>query len=186
MIGNDIIDLNISLANKRAENPRFLSKIFSQDEIFMIRQSENPELMLWQFWSMKEAAYKAHQRTFNLPRKLNPLSYNCSLDSDEISGSVEIVEEIYFLRTEITSEYIHSSVNSEKNIQKVYHNKSYSSRELIQNIALELGLNNSCISISKDHNSIPSLFLKNENKILPFSLSHHGDFTAFVIPLIMC
>lgn len=186
MIGNDIIDLNVSLANKRAEKPRFLSKIFSQDEILMIRESKNPELLLWQFWSMKEAAYKAHHRKFDLPRKLNPLSYNCSLHSDGSSGIVKIGTEIYITKTRITSEYIHSSVNSGKNIRKIYFNQSYSGRDLIQNIASELGLNNTFISIVKDSNGIPSLLLKKDNKILPFSLSHHGNFTAFIIPLIKC
>ncbi|MCB7480177.1 4'-phosphopantetheinyl transferase superfamily protein [Christiangramia sediminis] len=186
MIGNDIIDLKVSLANKRAENHRFLRKIFNQDEILTIWNSKNPELMLWQFWSMKEAAYKAHQRKFNLARKLNPISYNCSLHSGDISGTVEIERETYILKTVINPEYIHTWVDSGKNIQKVYDNKSYSRRDLIQDIILELGLNNSYTSISKDLNGIPSLFLENDNKSIPFSLSHHGNFTALSIPLIMC
>jgi len=186
LIGNDIIDLKVSLANKRAKNLRFLRKIFNHDEILTIRKSKDPERMLWQFWSMKEAAYKAHQRKFNLARKLNPISYNCSLHSDDISGTVKIGRETYILKTVITPEYIHTWVDSGKNIQKVYDSQSYSRRDLIQDITLELGLNNSNTSISKDPNGIPSLFLENDNKRIPFSLSHHGNFTAFSIPLIMC
>lgn len=186
MIGNDIIDLNVSLAVKKAENFRFLRKIFSQDEILEIRKSRNPELMLWQCWSMKEAAYKAHQREFKLPRKLNPLSYNCSLHSGGNSGTVKIDHQIYIIKTEIGPDYIHSMVNSSENIQKVYYNQSYSERELIQKIALELGLDYAYISIVKDSHGIPSIFLEKNKKSLPFSLSHHGSFTAFSIPLIKC
>lgn len=186
MIGNDIIDLNVSLAFKKAENPRFLRKIFSQDEIFKIRESINPELILWQFWSMKEAAYKAHQRKFNLARKLNPLFYNCSLHPGGNSGTVKIDQQFYITKTEIGPDYIHSVVNSSENIQKVYFNQSYSETELIQKIALALGLDNAYISIVKDSEGIPSLFLKKNKNLLPFSLSHHGNFTAFSIPLIKC
>lgn len=184
MIGNDIIDLSISLSSNKSDNIRFLVKVFSQEEIIMIRESKKPDILLWQLWSMKEAAYKAHQRAFGLSRKLNPKSYRCFLNSDGNSGTVEIDKTVYSVETEINSKYIHSLVYQEKLLQKIYFDISYSKENLLKNIEHELSLDNEVISMLKDSNEIPSLFLKRENIILPFSLSHHGDFTAFTIPLI--
>jgi len=104
--------------------------------------------------------------------------------NDGNSGTVEIDKTVYSVETEINSKYIHSLVYQEKLLQKIYFDISYSKENLLKNIEHELSLDNEVISMLKDSNEIPSLFLKRENIILPFSLSHHGDFTAFTIPLI--
>ncbi|SDR79200.1 4'-phosphopantetheinyl transferase superfamily protein [Gramella sp. MAR_2010_147] len=184
MIGNDIIDLSISLSSKKQENTRYLKKVFSEGEINTIKTSKHPEMALWQFWSMKEAAYKAHQRKFNLSRKLNPLQYICSLDPKSNSGFVRTNDQIYPVHTEVSEKYIHSSVHSEQNFQKIYYNDFYSEKKLLQNLASVFSLDEAFVSLLKNCNGIPSIHLKNEDKILPISLSHHGNFTAFVIPLI--
>jgi len=185
LIGNDIIDLNISLSTNKSENSRFLKKVFSEEEITMIKESGNPELLLWQLWSMKEAAYKAHQRIFKTPRKLNLKSYRCFLNSDGNSGKVKIEDSTYSTTTEITANYIHTSIESKEEVfQKIYFNASYSKRDLLRNIAIGLSVDESFIKIYKDAEGLPSIYLKIEDRILPFSLSHHGNFTAFIIPLI--
>lgn len=186
MIGNDIIDLKIAIPGNKSKNHRFLNKIFTEGEKATIRGSGNPEIRLWQLWSMKEAAYKAHQRLHNLSRKLNPTSFECFINSKENSGSVKIGEETYLARAEITSKYIHSIVHREEIHQIIYVNNKKPKEKFILDISSELTLEDELISISKDSNGIPSLSLKKEGKKIPFSLSHHGDFSAFVFPLINC
>lgn len=184
MIGNDIIDLSIALSSKKSQNLRFLKKIFTSDEIIEIEKSNNPELLLWQFWSMKEAVYKAYQRNTGSVRKLNPTSYHCSLGPNSTAGTIQINKKIFSISTEINSVYIHSYTSSIDFLKKVYLPNSNSRDELLEQMASELMLNKKDLCINKDENGIPSLDIKLREKRLPFSLSHHGKFTAFIIPLI--
>ncbi|CAL66578.1 4'-phosphopantetheinyl transferase superfamily protein [Christiangramia forsetii] len=185
MIGNDIIDLSISLPTNKSEDFRFLKKVFSEEEIVLIKESENPEILLWQLWSMKEAAYKAHQRAFKLPRKLNPIAYRCSLNSDNKSGIVKVDHSRYSTTTEINANYIHSSIDAKEEVfQKIYFNISHSKKDLRRNISAGLSVDESFIKVYKNAEGLPCIHLKKEDKILPISLSHHGNFTAFIIPLI--
>lgn len=185
MIGNDIIDLNLALTSEKSKNLRFLQKVFTYEEISMIQKSEKPEILLWQFWSMKESAYKAHQRKYGLARKLNPTYYNCSLKSGSNPGKVSIAEETYFINTEITSDYIHSYSYSADFSEKIYCNKSKCDNDLLECISSTLSLKKGSVSIQKDSNGVPSLYMNKLRKQFPFSQSHHGAFTAFIIPLIM-
>lgn len=184
MIGNDIIDLNISLTTSKAGNFRFLKKVFSPKEIECIHESECPNIMLWEFWSMKEAVYKAHQRITGTLRKLNPLAFECSLRSMENAGTVRVGKKFYYTKTEISPNYVHSWVDSAEILRKIYFNKIFSQEDLLRHLALKLSLEADMLRITKDPKNIPSLHIRGIDKIMPFSLSHHGHFTAFVIPLI--
>ena len=69
MVGNDIVDLYEASQASNWQRPRFLDKLFSEQEQAYINSAENAFTMVWQLWSMKEATYKAHQRRFSIPRK---------------------------------------------------------------------------------------------------------------------
>tara|TARA_B100000929_G_scaffold282986_1_gene263586 strand:- start:201 stop:761 length:561 start_codon:yes stop_codon:yes gene_type:complete len=185
LIGNDIIDLNLALTSEKSRNLRFLRKVFTDDEISMIQKSEKPEILLWQFWSMKESAYKAHQRIYSLGRKLNPTSYNCTLEPDSNLGKVRIAKETYIITTEITSKYIHSYTQSADFSEKIICTKTNCDSDLLGCISSVLSLKKGSVSIQKDSNGVPSLCINKLRKHFPFSKSHHGAFTAFFIPLIM-
>ena len=62
MIGNDVIDLALAQKESNWKRKGFLDKIFTQKEQLLISNSQNPELMVWNLWSRKEAAYKIYNR----------------------------------------------------------------------------------------------------------------------------
>ncbi|MGB7841855.1 MAG: 4'-phosphopantetheinyl transferase superfamily protein, partial [Salinimicrobium sp.] len=71
MIGNDVVDLQLASRQSNWRRKGFLEKVFSAEEQQQIIASARPDRLVWLFWSMKEAAYKAHQRRLQLPRKIN-------------------------------------------------------------------------------------------------------------------
>lgn len=184
MIGNDIIDLNNVRTGRKSENFRFLNKVFTDSEKTFITQSRDPETILWILWSMKEAVYKAHQRKFGLPRKFNPRSLECFKDLSTGIGTVKTREAVYSVQTEITSDYIHSITAEDEYFQRIYPTSSKAKTLVLEYCSSLFRLNKSDLKIAKDRNGIPSISHTGTAKNLPFSLSHHGNFTAFVIPLI--
>ena len=184
MIGNDIIDLKIARAERKSDNLRFMDKVFTNNEKNLILNAQDPDLQLWVLWSMKEAAYKAHQRIYDLPRILNPGSYECKYSKEENSGIVKIGSSEYGINILITSEYIHSTTYTKEYSQVVYANGNTSKYDLLINFLTQNAFERDEIQLSKDHKGIPSICLKDLSKKLPISLSHHGNFTAFTIPLI--
>ncbi|SDS39209.1 4'-phosphopantetheinyl transferase superfamily protein [Christiangramia echinicola] len=184
MIGNDIIDLKIARAEGKSDNIRFIDKVFTEFERSLILNSQDPELHLWILWSMKEAAYKAHQRIYDLPRKLNPRTFGCKYIHQENSGKVSIGSIEYSIDVLTTSEYIHSITSSGALLQMAFFNGQTSRSELLARFLSINSIEMDEIKLYKDFNGVPSIPLKNSPKKLPISLSHHGNFTAFAIPLI--
>ncbi|MDR5590276.1 4'-phosphopantetheinyl transferase superfamily protein [Christiangramia sp. SM2212] len=183
MIGNDIIDLKLASRSDRSLSPRFLNKICSTKEIEEINNTLDPQLLVWKFWSLKEATYKAHQRRFNLKRKFNPASFHCSISSKN-NAVVQIDEFQYNLNSEITTDYIHSYVESGYIDLGIYSGLKKSRHQIISRVGELLSIPPALIDIKKNENYVPSLVLNRTDKTLPISLSHHGSFTAFLIPLI--
>ena len=155
MIGNDIIDLELSKKQSNWKRQGFLDKLFTTEEKVMISNAPIPEIMVWNLWSRKEAAYKIYQRQTGI-RGFIPKQLQCSdcenIDG-EILGKVSINETQYFTKTIINCDCIHTIavVNIEDfgKIQTVERN-----------------------FISKDDFGIPFHSI-NKN---PVSISHHGRF----------
>lgn len=106
MIGNDVVDLNLAKVQSNWRRPNFLKKIFTEDEQIFIAKSQNPDLEVWVLWSRKEAVYKIVNRAERI-RKFNPLSFCCcshKLNPNEVCYQ----KEIYFTKTEIASDYVHT------------------------------------------------------------------------------
>lgn len=191
MIGNDIIDLDIPIS-PNWKSPRYLNKLFSSAEQTAILKSEKPEISLQLFWSLKEAAYKSHQRQFNLPRKYNPLCFQCEIISEEknnIQGIVKINSHNYFTLSRITAANIHSIATLDKNIPttfKIFKDENVLKDKLFTEYSLLLKQPKSNFRIQKNKHNIPHLFSNNLNTGQVFSLSHHGRFSAFVISLMNC
>lgn len=183
MIGNDIIDLKISKSEKRVADYRFLKKLFTREEEKIIETSANPESCIWRLWSMKEAAYKAHQRKYRLPRKFNPKAFSCSVFSDT-EGIVVKKAVIYRIQTDSTPEYLHSITNKVAYFQKIYSGGKSEKDQIIKDLACKFDLNKGRLAFQKDGNGIPWIKIDSPGKYIPVSLSHHGNFTAFIIPLI--
>ncbi|MCP9200413.1 4'-phosphopantetheinyl transferase superfamily protein [Gramella sp. GC03-9] len=183
MIGNDLVDLNLALPEKKAKNLRYQEKVFLAGEIDEIKASLDPERSLWRFWSMKECAYKASQRDTRFRRKLNPLDFKCEIQKDS-TGLVHTKNATYKVYSEIESNYIHSYTISESFRPSVIYHLDISKQEKLAAIAAALGLSKALVNIEKDSLGIPCLRLGSTPKSFPISMSHHGNFSAFLIPLI--
>lgn len=182
MIGNDIIDLKIARAEKKARNHRFIDKVFHPHEKELIMADEDPDLKLWILWSMKEAAYKSHQRLFSHPRRLNPKSFNCRLEKDVCEVSVS--KKVYSVKMTLASDYIHSYCGDMELFKKIYANCSSNRKSFLSDYSRNEGIEEEEIGFSKDILGIPNIVLRKSQKMIPVSMSHHGDFTGFIIPLI--
>jgi len=192
VIGNDIVDFNTAALQSNWRRRGFLEKLFSENEQSLILNSEFPERRLWLLWAMKEATYKAHQRRFKLPRSFNPKEFNCEIlegDNTSVFGKIQIRDCNYYTQTSIGEDYLHciaSQFQQKETVQKIFSDPTIIKQELILAVSELKKLPQAKISIEKDRNFIPYLVC-DDNKInCDFSLSHHGNFSAFVLSLTPC
>lgn len=186
MIGNDLIEIEKAFSNSRLHNFRFRKKVFTASEEKIIDSSENRELTFWILWSMKEAAYKVHQRLTKAAPKLNPFAFECSISSDYNSGTVKIGECHYFVKIRISEKHIHTVATADKNLtflHKFYQVGQDYKKLFSEYISEELKLSEP-VSVTKDKSRIPSFQNKNSKEKMPLSISHDGKYAALVFPLI--
>ncbi|MUP45711.1 4-phosphopantetheinyl transferase family protein [Gramella sp. BOM4] len=183
MIGNDIIDLELAFKIEKSSIPRFLDKVFLAGEQEYIQSSKDPEREIWRLWSMKESAYKAQQRVQRFERRLNPLHFECMLIDDR-HGMVFSEENKWKIISDVHQSHIHSFISDPRQHIHMMPKKSRNSKDLLPAIASAIAMKIQEISLEKDGFGIPFIRLLDSNRIIPISLSHHGNFSAFVIPLI--
>lgn len=159
MIGNDIIDLDIARKESNWRRKGFLEKIFTKQEQNLILNNSNPELMVWNLWSRKEAAYKIYNRETGINGYF-PTRLRCYYQ-DEIFGTVSIDGYIFYTQTFIENSYIYSIAVSEI----IYFNKIKSLNSL-ENI--------------KKENGIPYILDTTSNTISPVSITNHGRFQKII------
>jgi phosphopantetheinyl transferase (holo-ACP synthase) len=106
MIGNDIVDLALAKVESNWKRKGYLDKIFTVQEQYLIYNSDNPEIMVWNLWSRKEAAYKIFNRQTGI-RAFNPIQFE-NFGIEKKIATVHAFKAVYFTKTEITTEYIHS------------------------------------------------------------------------------
>ena len=155
MIGNDIVDLALAKIESNWLRNGFLDKIFTQKEQLLIANDINPEIMIWNLWTRKEAAYKIYNRKTGF-RGYIPLKLECFYESDTI-GTVVCNGFKYYTQTQISNESIYTIAV----VEKKYFNR-------IRKISLET-------KITKIE-SVP--FTVDEVTLLshPVSITHHGCF----------
>ena len=155
MIGNDIVDLALARKESNWKRKGFLDKIFTKEEQLWISDAENPEVMVWNLWSRKEAAYKIYNRQTGI-RGFFPLQLECFYESS-ISGTVFIDGNTYLTQTIVSDEFIHSiAVTKKADFNQI---KSINPKTEISKI-----------------NGIPFIFDVQNKAIKPVSISHHGRF----------
>ncbi|WP_395062796.1 4'-phosphopantetheinyl transferase superfamily protein [Flavobacterium sp.] len=159
MIGNDIVDLALSQIESNWKRKGFIDKIFTVQEQSAINSSENQEIMIWNLWSRKEAAYKIYNRQTGI-RNYNPIQFECS-DLDLEIGKVVFDNKVFFTKTEITSDYIYT-----ESVVKIIDFDKIKTIARPENIQKEEG--------------IPYYFdvLDLVNK--PLSITHHGRFERII------
>jgi phosphopantetheinyl transferase (holo-ACP synthase) len=163
MIGNDIVDLALARKESNWKRNGFLDKIFTKKEQMLISNSEDPEVMVWNLWSRKEAAYKVYNRKTQI-RGYFPLQLECfelGINDGISFGKVVIKDLIYFTKTVITTQFVHTIAL--ENVQDFVTIKTLENRKNI-----------------KKNNGIPSYFEKDNSVLIPISISHHGRFEQIV------
>lgn len=159
MIGNDIVDLDLARKESNWRRKGFLEKIFSQQEQNLILNALNPELMVWNLWSRKEAAYKIYNRSTGI-KGYFPWLLQCCFD-DENTGKVMIDDFVFHTNTQITDAYIYTIAVSEK----AFFSK-IKPLETAENI--------------KKTNGRPYILDDFTNAVQPVSKTHHGRFQKII------
>lgn len=162
MIGNDVVDLLQSRQESNWKRKGFLEKLFTDEEQLLIKQDSDTEIAIWLFWSMKEAAYKIYNRQTKrreyIPKKL--ICKVVSKSNDYILGQVTCEENVYYTKTAILNDSIHTiAVSYINDLNKVVE---------IENSG-----------ILKDQYGIPYLNTL-PDIIKHVSISHHGRFEKVV------
>ena len=183
-IGNDIVDLNLARTQSNWQRKGFLEKQFTQKEQKEIRNAENPFLTVWLFWSMKEAAYKCYTQKVD-KRFFAPQKFECSLISDD-KGFVLFKEKKYCTSTSFNPFYMHT-IAKETNSEIDFFFKIGSSRKIHIDLKIQLALETGLLSdeIVKVKTIVGAPLFYHKEKLLTksCSISHHGNYGAFVFTL---
>lgn len=185
MVGNDIVDLAEAQHASNWKRPRYLDKIFTPNEQQYIQNSNNTFLVVWQFWSMKEAAYKLYTQ-LNPSRFYNPKSFECSFQNE--NQKVRFKDFECFTKSKTTSSYIISEARLEPfEIESeviTFNKKDYKLQCIETKVALMERISQtyqvplSKLNFEKSDIGVPIVHF-NRSKI-NVSLSHHGNFGAYV------
>lgn len=105
-MGNDIVDLKLAKIQSNWQRKNYLDKIFTTAEQSLITAAKSPDVIVWLLWSMKESAYKIHNRKTGI-RAFAPKSLNCSIYSFT-HGEVSIDGDIYFTKSSLNTAFIHT------------------------------------------------------------------------------
>ncbi|MCF6133415.1 4'-phosphopantetheinyl transferase family protein [Flavobacterium wongokense] len=163
MIGNDVIDLALTQKESNWKRKGFLDKIFTAKEQLLILNSKNPETMVWNLWSRKEAAYKIYNRQTQI-RAYIPMQLECfDLEKTNgiIYGKVICYGKTYFTKTVINPDSIETiAVINPSDFDKI---KYLNPEERLHK-----------------NNGIPNYFDSKNQVLRPVSKSHHGRFEKLV------
>ena len=186
MIGNDVVDLELAARQSNWRRKGFLEKVYTGEEQQEILGAKDPNCLVWLFWSMKEAAYKAHQRTLNLPRSLNWQDFHCALTSvseNTASGVVRKGKAEYFTTSEKSKDFVHTSAEtSENRVVKngIFETTSAEMKRLfLQNVSEVHNVQPQELQLLKDSCGIPYVSYQKTPFFKSFSFSGHGRFCAF-------
>lgn len=184
MIGNDVVDLKQARRESDWRRPGFLQRVFTSSELVYINQAQDADQMVWLLWSMKEASYKAHQRRYDLPRRLDWQAQECFIDTqtaENAKGRVRIGKEWYQIHSQLNRNFVLSVATCEEGAQ---FRSICDTRKADKIKAVLLGWitkSNKAggrLCIEKNLHGVPSVYLKNEEVFNRFSFSGHGRFYA--------
>ena len=115
MIGNDVVDLNLARHQSNWRRKGYLDKIYTSEEQLLIAAAVNTDQMVWLLWSMKESAYKIHNRKTGI-RNFAPTALACNLISlGGEKGTVTVDHQTYFTKSEFSLTYVHTIASASVN-----------------------------------------------------------------------
>ena len=178
MIGNDLVDISEAKKSKHWHTQRYLDKLFTENEQIIIKESEHRFEMICRLWSMKESAYKIISRSLNT-RFYLPKALECTIEND-INGSVTFDGQDYETQTTANNHFLYSIAleNKSKWNSLVSEISTGTSRSTLEEKLLSQ-FNIKDLAIKKVEYNIPVLTDNKNFYFEQFSLTHHGDFTAY-------
>lgn len=181
MIGNDIVDLHLAKTQSNWQRKGFLEKLFTPEEQKVVKNSDNPFLQVWLFWSMKEAAYKCYVQEYQ-KRFFAPLQFSCKTVSDA-DAIVEIKSKKYHIKYLNTEDYVFS-IAQENSYQEMVSNVFLIDRNTTQTQFVNEKLMTSFpkgVQLKKNDLGIPYLYQNKKRLPVSVSTTHHGNYGAFAI-----
>lgn len=110
-VGNDIVDLSDPRCHAKAQDARFVARVFTSDEAERIRSAPSPNRTLWLLWAAKEAAYKVVSKLGPGPPAFVHARFLVRPEVEDGEGAGGIVEygrwRVRFI-AELTSHWIHT------------------------------------------------------------------------------
>lgn len=201
MIGNDIVDLRFAKKESNWQRPRFLQKIFTEEEQHFIHTAADKDVAVWLLWSGKESAYKIisrlEKRRFFAPKKIVHTLF-CADDFSRRSGrdlAAKVVSTRYTFSTKsiITDTHIHTIAHLDDNKKSLtsdcfyisknnYQSQHQSTRQhLLANYSAMTQRPKNALSIQKDEYQIPYIYYKNKKQSVIISMSHHGNYGGYAM-----
>ncbi len=110
IVGNDIIDLNLSVVANKADDLRFVKRICSPDEEDLLAVAEDQQLLLWYIWSAKESAYKIAKK-YCCATVFSPQQFIVNRISSAIRSDTEASGEVTYQGMQIPVRWQHRSTN---------------------------------------------------------------------------
>ncbi len=112
-LGNDVLDLADPRCRGKAEDDRFLARVFDPEEENAIRQSADPEMGLWMRWAGKEAAFKSVSKALGTPPFFDHSAFRVEIvgdpgDSPIISGLARYQGFVLALQVERNGSALHA------------------------------------------------------------------------------
>lgn len=177
MIGNDLVDLRQAASDSNWQRKGYLSKIFTSAEQQLISGAPEPAVMVWLIWTMKEAAYKIVSRKTGL-RSYNPLSLACGIlftDQLQASGQVKYGDDVFEVKSKISTELIHSAaVSKQEDFDGLHlHFLSYK-RTYLE----DFNRSSVVYRLVKTPSGLPEMIHTVTGNRHAASVSHHGRFLA--------
>jgi phosphopantetheinyl transferase (holo-ACP synthase) len=188
MIGNDIVDLNLAETESNWGRVGFLEKQFTKKEQKEIKDSENPFLKVWLFWSLKEAAYKCYTQKAK-KRFFAPQKFECTLTKED-EGIVTFENHTFYTTTFFSTFYIHTIaedifVENESQIRVflAIGAPEKIDSDLKRKLSKETGVSYEEIEKRKTSIGAPLYYYKEKLITNSCSISHHGNYGAFALIL---
>jgi len=173
MLGNDIIDRELAAQQSNWRRKNYLAKIFTPAEQLEIKRADEPDLVVWLLWSMKEAAYKIVNRDTGI-RFFKPLALVCNfkIGPGLATGTVTYQQKVFATTTEIKAGFIHSlALGDGLTFADVEVIHCTNQAAYLQQFNLE----NPTIRLQKDSQLLPEIY-HHERKITTMAtISHHGS-----------
>jgi phosphopantetheinyl transferase (holo-ACP synthase) len=172
MLGNDVIDRAAAAKQSNWRRGNYLAKIFTPAEQLQVKMADDPDLLVWLIWSMKEAAYKIINRSDGI-RFFNPLALTCSFNmlSGGAKGTVTYQQNVIATTTLIRKDLIHTVA--------LGNGFSFTDIEVIhganQPAYLEqFNFDNPTLRLQKDSQRLPEIYHLQKKLKSIATLSHHG------------